>query len=106
MSRRITTKTEIKDKDLAGQALKTLGYDYRTNGDTITITSGPLSHATINLKTGDTNSDSDYGHGDDSFGILKQHYMEAFLRKEYLRTGIRIEERNMVGQTIRMVCVQ
>jgi hypothetical protein len=75
MSRRVTTKTEIKDKALAIDALKLAGMSYRDEGDSLLITSGAIANARINLTTGEVSGDSDYrGHSAEGLGALRQYY--------------------------------
>jgi type II secretory pathway pseudopilin PulG len=93
MSRRIAQKTEIKDLALAIQALKQAGIAYRVAGSEIYLTSGDFENARIDLKTGTISGDSDFGHSEDKFGELRQHYSEAMVRHEYLKTGTSIDSR-------------
>lgn len=93
MSRRVTTKTEIKDRELALQALKTAGMSYRESGKNIFITSGRMANASIDLTTGEVTGDSDYGHNSGTLGGLRQSYAEAKFRSECLKQGISITER-------------
>lgn len=95
MSRRVTTKTEIKDKSIAINALKKAGYAYSERGSTLSITSGPLRGAMIDLTTGDISGDSDYSHTEDSLGKFRQNYSEAKYTSELQRQGITIESRNV-----------
>jgi hypothetical protein len=106
MSRRVTTKTEIKDKALAIQALKTADMSYREEGDSLFITSGALANARINLTTGEISGDSDYRHTTESLGALRQFYGEAKYRQECLRQGITIESRTINREgNIELVCM-
>jgi len=94
MSRRIKTKTEITNKDLAVQALKQAGIGFEVRGnDSILMTSGELANATIQLKTGTISGDSDFGHTSSKFGLLRQYYSEAQVRYEYQKNGTQIDER-------------
>lgn len=93
MSHRVTTKTEIKDRTLAIQALKSAGMSYQEHGDTIRITSGRMANATLNLKTGDITGDSDYGHTGTTLGVIRQGYAEAKSRAEILKQGHTIYDR-------------
>lgn len=105
MSHRVTTKTEIKDKDLAIQALKKAGYDYSEDGQRIHVTSGPMRNATINLASGDVTGDTDHRHTQEKLGALRKYYTEAKFRKEAMKQGITIETREvMKNGNIRMVC--
>jgi hypothetical protein len=91
MSRVIENRTEIKDKELAFEALRQAGINYNVDGETIFLTSGPLKNSYIDLKTGHVRGDSDYGHTKEMFGLLHQHYTVAKIRQEYLRAGATIE---------------
>ncbi len=95
MSHRVTTKTEIKDKGLAINALKAAGFGYEDLGSSLRITSGPARNATLDLKTGEILGDTDYSHqnNDDSLGILKRYYAEAKYRQECQIQGYTIESR-------------
>ncbi len=106
MSRRVTTKTEIKDKDLAVQAMKAAGLQYQDQGESLHITSGKMRGAIVDLRTGDISGDSDYGHTTEGLGMLRMHYGEAKYRRECLRQGITIESRtlNKAGE-VELICV-
>jgi hypothetical protein len=96
MSRRVTTKTEIKDKALAIDALKLAGMSYRDEGDSLLITSGAIANARINLTTGEVSGDSDYrGHSAEGLGALRQYYGEAKYTWEAQRRGITITNRSV-----------
>lgn len=97
MSHRITTKTEIKNPDIAGKALKSAGWTYSEKStSTWAITSGPMKGASINFQTGEISGDSDYlNRGDDSMGALKRHYAEALFRAEAQKRGIDIISRTV-----------
>ena len=93
MSRRVTTKTEIKDRALAIQALKDAGMNYSSSGSTLRITSGRLANASINLDTGEISGDSDYGHSLEVLGIFQQAYGETKYKAECTKQGITITSR-------------
>lgn len=95
MSHRVSTKTEIKEKDLAIQALKAAGWGYNEQGNTLYITTGPMARSTIDLKTGTVTGDSDW-HSRDTLGALRQHYSEAKVREQALKTGATIESREVL----------
>ncbi len=95
MSHRVTTKTEIKDKALAAQALKIAGMGYQDMGTSLRITSGKMCNATINLQTGEISGDTDYGHTNKSLGALRQAYGEAKYRAECMKQGINITSREV-----------
>jgi len=108
MSHRVTTRTEIKDKSIAIQALKSAGFSYAERGDTsISVTSGPMSGASIDLRTGVISGDTDRRHSQKSLGALRKHYTEAKFRKEALKQGHQVESRQVLKNgTIRLICVK
>jgi hypothetical protein len=93
MSRRITNKLNITDRDLAIEALQLANYTYRENGNTLYIDNGALRNARLNLTTGEMSGDSDFGHTEEQFGLLRQYYAEAQVRSECLKSGVTIDER-------------
>jgi len=95
MSRRIETRTEITDKDLAIDALKAAGISHQVQGNMIHLGSGTYSNATLDLKTGTISGDSDYGHTSAKLGLLRQHYSEAKVKAEYLKNGTIIDSREV-----------
>lgn len=103
MSHRVTTRTEMKDKKLAEKALKSAGMDYNVQGDTILITSGPMRHSSIDLKSGVVTGDTDV-HNENILGMLKQEYGEAKYVQECASQGITVESRsvNKEGEIILM----
>jgi hypothetical protein len=97
MSRRVTFRSELKDRDLTIQALKSLNYSYTESGrDTLLITSGPMNRATINLKSGEVEGDSDF-HSKGELGGLRQAYSEAEFRRVTQRQGAVIESRDVLS---------
>ncbi len=96
MSRRVTFRSELKDRDLTIQALNALQYTYSEVGkDVLQITSGPLNRASINLKTGDVEGDSDW-HTRDGLGGIRQAYSEAEFNRITQRQGAIIEKRDVI----------
>jgi hypothetical protein len=96
MSHRVTTETEIKDKVLLTQACKSANITFTEMGhEQIRFTSGALSNATLDLKTGRITGDSDYGHTSSGLSALKQAYGEAKYKGECARQGISIESRTV-----------
>lgn len=95
MSRRIETRTEITDKDLAIQALEQAGIAFTVNGDYINLQSGNLKDARINLRNGSVTGDSDYGHNEAKFGVLRQYYSEAKVRDAFLKEGVTVDGREV-----------
>jgi hypothetical protein len=106
MSHRITTRTEIKDKKLALQALKAAGWAHRVEGNTIQVNDGPMRYASINLATGDVTGDTDlHRRGHDSLGALNQLYAEAKFKQVAQRQGHEIVSRSVDKQgRIRLRC--
>jgi len=103
MSHRITTKTKMTNKDLAIDAIKMAGYSYQASGNAITITSGPMNRARINLQSGTITGDTDW-HNKDTLGALQQNYSEAAVRQQCRKTGATIESRQvMKNGNVRMV---
>jgi hypothetical protein len=92
MSHRVTVETEIKDKELAIQALKKAGVSYSEGGNTLTITSGPMRHCSIDLTSGRITGDTDQGHTREVLGLLRQNYAEAKWRLEAHREGIEVQQ--------------
>lgn len=91
MSHRVTTKTEVKDKELAIKALNYAKMSYReTSSNRIEITSGKLKGAVIDLNTGEIIGDTDY-HSEDTLGVLRQHYAVVKYKEECANKGISIQ---------------
>lgn len=105
MSHRITTKTQMTNKDLAIDALKMASVSYQESGaSTLRITSGPLRNASIDLTTGNVVGDTDY-HGRDTLGALRKFYSEAQIRERCRLEGHTVEERSQLQDgRIRLVC--
>jgi len=105
MSHRVTTKTDITNKDLAIQALKIAGLSYQESGaDTLVITGGALRNATINLRNGEISGDTDW-HSRDTLGALRQHYSEAQIRQRCLMEGHSVEERQVLQDgRVKLIC--
>lgn len=93
MSRRITNKLNITDRDLAKEALNLAGCEFQEQGKTLFITSGLLRNASLNLETGDISGDSDFGHSAAKFGALRQYYAEAKVRQDYAKNGTTVDEK-------------
>ena len=96
MSHRITYESKITDRDLAISALKSLGASYQDLNGVLTITSGSLNRASIDLANGKINTDSDW-HKKDAISQLKVAYTEADARRDYNRTGVSIVGRQVVN---------
>ncbi len=95
MSHRVTTETEMKDREILKSACKQQGVSYSEQGNNIRFTSGPLANATLDLSTGRVSGDTDYGHSRQTMGALKQAYGEAKYTFECVKQGIQIESREV-----------
>ena len=105
MSHRVTTQTEIKDKALAMQAAKAAGIGVIDDGNYLRFTSGALSHAILDLRTGQITGDTDYGHTTDKLSGLKLHYSEAKYKLECVRQGIMVESRTVTKDgEVELIC--
>jgi hypothetical protein len=94
MSKRMTLKTNITDKNFAITALKASGLSYEEMGDKmLRITSGSLVHCTIDLTTGNISGDSDTGFRREALGTLRRDYTEAKERFTAARDGVQIKQR-------------
>lgn len=102
MSHRVTTKTEIKDKNLAVKAIQNAGMSYRDLGNNqLEITSGKLNRARINLATGEVVGDTDY-HTEETLGMLRQGYAVVKYKEELTKQGayVNSETTNEDGEII------
>ncbi len=95
MSRRIEQQSEITDQDLAKAALDQAKISYEQHGQLLRLRSGELANAVIDLRSGNITGDSDFGHTETKFGLLRQYYGEAKVRQDYMRTGTTIESRSI-----------
>lgn len=95
MSHRVTFQSQMTDKELCKTALEKTGHSFAENGDMLTVTSGTLNRATINTKSGEIVSDSDY-HRKEQLGALRQAYAEAQFRQSAFRKGASIQSRTVV----------
>lgn len=103
MSKRITTKTDMTNKEFAITALKASGLRYEEVGSTtLRITSGDLNNATLDLTTGNISGDSDFGHRKGQLGTLARDYMEAQARSVAARKGVQIKQRLVNEKTGRV----
>lgn len=103
MSHRVTTKTEITDRELALAAFKAAGVTFRDNGnDQFQVTSKGVT-ADLNLKTGALSGDSDHLRGG-PFDLLKQHYAQEKYLWELRRAGHTVEsiQKNAQGDIVIM----
>jgi hypothetical protein len=90
MSHRITTQTSINDKEVAIAALKSKGWSYDFSGNTLHITSGPMSSARIDLATGVVEADSDHVRRE-ALTSLNQAYGVALCEKQAVDQGGYVE---------------
>ncbi len=104
MSHRVTTTTEMKDREHVRAACKQNNVSYTEQGDTFLFTSGPLKNASLDLRTGAISGDTDFGHTKAAFGCLKQAYGEAKYKFECQRQGIQIESRTVENGNIVLLC--
>jgi hypothetical protein len=104
MSVRVTQKTEIKDKELAIQALKLAGVTYNISGNTLSLHGGSLNGCRIDLSTGDISGDSDYGHTAEKIGIVRQYYSEAKVRHDLAIQGHTVESKEIVKGDVILHC--
>lgn len=97
MSHRVTTKTEITDRELALSALKSAGVTFRDLGNNkFTITASGVT-ADLNLATGEIGGDADHLRSG-PFDTLKQHYAEQKYVWELRRQGHTVESRQVDAQ--------
>ena len=95
MSKRVTTKTAVKDKDLAKRGLTLAKINFREEGNNLRIIDGKFRGVTVNTSTGEIVSDSDYGLKDADFNQIRQAYSEAICHKRAQVDGIQIDERTV-----------
>jgi hypothetical protein len=95
MSRRVTNKSNMTDKDLAVYAAELAHIEYSVSGETIFFRSGSLANASLNLSTGDVRGDTDFGHTEDTLGLLRSYYQEAQTRREFAKQGTVIDSREV-----------
>lgn len=96
MSHKITTQTEITDRDLAISAIKTAGWSHRASGPSaLTFTSGPMSGATLDLSNGVVSGDTD-AHSRAALGSLRVYYGEQKLVAEILKNGGYVDQESRV----------
>ncbi len=96
MSHRVTTQTSMNDLDIVRSAAKAQGISFTEANGRVTFSSGPLSRASLDLKTGLISGDTDHGHTSDGLGALRQAYSEALFNREALRNGSTVMERTVV----------
>ena len=95
MSRRITTQSQIKDREFAIKTLKSLSANYQDAGnDTFRITSGSLRNATLDLKTGNIFGDSD-NHSRSAIEEIRRKYTELKYRDTIFKQGATVESRTV-----------
>ena len=107
MSHRLTIETKITDIEAARTALGQANIQFDQRGDTLYCKSGVYSGTEINCKTGKvTSGDTDHARIDQGkLGLLRQFYSEAVYRKECLREGVQIMDRQEVMENGQKVIV-
>jgi hypothetical protein len=92
MSKRITTRTDIKDKGFAITALKQVGLAFEEVSSTmLRIKSGSLA-ASLDLTSGDITPDAmDRNLPGDVVGDLRKAYTEAKFRSEAAKVGVQVK---------------
>lgn len=98
MSHRVTTETNLTEKDIVLKVAKAQGIGVTESGSSIRFTGGKLNHAALDLKTGRITGDTDFGHTESALGMLRQAYSEELYRRECLKQGIQIEDRQVLAQ--------
>lgn len=98
MSHRVTTETSMTDKSVVAKVAKAQNYTFVESGNSIRFTSGKLNHAVLDLTTGRVSGDTDFGHTETILGALHQAYNEEIYRRECLKQGIQIEDRQVLKQ--------
>lgn len=94
MSHRVTTDTEIKNREFALSALKKIGTPFKDLGkNKLEVRSGK-STGTLDLATGTITGDTDRWHAPD-FDLLKQHYAEEAYVAELHRQGASVQSREV-----------
>lgn len=86
-----TFRSEITDKDLASNALRAAGIEFRVRGRMVRLTSGDFAGTKIDLRTGAISTTLAQG----KVGVLRQHYAEAKYRAECARQGIEVASRSV-----------
>ena len=94
MSRRVTTQTEIKDRDLALSAFQTAGVRFRDCGDDVFEISAGNSTAHLDLKSGIISGD-DMRWKQRDFDTLKQHYGEQAYLWQLRKRGATLQKREV-----------
>lgn len=95
MSRRVTNQSNMTEKDLVVQAATLANIQHTVVGDTVRFQSGELRNASLNLRTGVVSGDTDYGHSENSLGLLRAYYQEAQVRREFAKQGTVIDSREV-----------
>jgi len=98
MSHRVTTQTSMTDRSIVEKVAKAKGITYAVSGDSITFSSGQLNRATLDCKSGRISGDTDFGHTESALGMLRQGYSEELYRRECMKQGIQVEDRQVLTQ--------
>lgn len=108
----MSINTEIKDLEIAKQALTRNGIQFREQGSHLYLLSGDYRDAVIDTATGRvTSGDSDrvrYEPG--KIGLLRQYFAEAMILHECNRDGVQIESHGTIEmqgqQVVEIVCLR
>jgi len=98
MSHRVTTETNMTEKDVVLKVAKAQGINCSESANSIRFTGGQLNNAMLDLKSGRISGDTDFGHTESALGMLRQAYSEELYRRECLKQGIQIESRSVLSQ--------
>lgn len=103
MSHRVTTKSSMTDRAIIEGVCKRQGIGFSVSGTTLQFTSGPLSRATLDLRTGNIQGDTDY-HNETVLGSLRQAYSLDKVKYEHSKNGVMVERQEQDGDDILLHC--
>mgnify|MGYP000570687242 CR=1 FL=1 len=103
MSHRVTTETEMRDKDLVLAACKDKNIACTVQGNTIRFETAPLNGAELDLRTGRMIGDTDRQSAE-TLGMLAQAYGKAKAYMECAKQGIQVEREYVRNGNIVLVC--
>lgn len=105
MSHRVKTQIDVTDASLAIEALRGMGLPFTQEGKTIRISGGRLKNAVINLANGEITGDTDFGHTEKAFGLVRQRYNLLKTKRELaLQGGVVINEEVLANGVVRLTC--
>ncbi len=84
-----TYRSDMTNPDLAAEALRAVGVEFRRRGHVIRLISGDYSGTRLDLSCGNISTTV----GRDKVGLLRQHYAEAKYKAECARMGIKVVSR-------------